>query len=118
MHNTYVLCVNHLEMAINTCSQYCLDQTICLLQVDVYVNTAASSLDLKHGAVANSLRAAGGPKLQEECTQHTQANGDVQAWQFATTRGHNLKCKHVIHTVGDNYDGQGGTSEKVRYLES
>ncbi len=80
----------------------------------MYVNTAASSLDLKNGAVANSLRVAGGPKLQEECTQYTQANGDVQAWQFATTRGHNLKCKHVIHTVGDNYSGQGGMSEKVR----
>ena len=64
----------------------------------MYVNTAASSLDLKNGAVANSLRVAGGPKLQEECTQYTQANGDVQVWQFATTRGHKLKCKHVIHT--------------------
>ena len=82
--------------------------------MDVYVNTAASSLDLKHGAVANSLRAAGGPKLQEECTQYTQANGDVKEWQFATTRGHKLKCKHVIHTVGDNYSGQGGMAEKVR----
>ena len=105
-------------MAINTCSQCCLSQTICLLQVDVYVNTAASSLDLRNGAVANSLQVAGGPKLQEECTQYTQANGDVKEWQFATTRGHTLKCKHVIHTVGDSYDGQGGTSEKVRYLKN
>ena len=83
----------------------------------MYVNTAASSLDLRNGAVANSLRVAGGHKLQEECTQYTQANGDVKLWQFATTRGHNLKCKHVIHTVGANYDGQGGMSEKVRFFK-
>ena len=84
-----------------------------MLQVDVYVNTAASDLDLRHGAVANSLRNAGGAKLQEECTQYTQANGDVNVWEFVTTRGHKLKCKHVVHTVGTNYDGQGGMAEKV-----
>lgn len=82
--------------------------------MDVYINTAASHLDLTHGAVANSLRKVGGPKLQEECTQYTQAKGDVNTWEFATTRGHKLKCKHVIHTVGTNYDGQGGMAEKVR----
>ena len=92
----------------------CLDQTFYLLQVDVYVNTAASSLDLSQGAVANSLRISGGPKLQEECTQYTQANGDVKVWGFVTTRGHQLKCKHVIHTVGANYDGQGGRAKMVR----
>ena len=95
-------------MAINT-------HTFHLLQVDVYVNTAGSSLDLRHGAVANSLRKSGGPKLQEECTQYTQAKGDVKVWEFATTRGHKLKCKHVIHTVGAEYDGQGGRAKKVRF---
>ena len=94
---------------------YCLDQTFHLLQVDVYVNTAASSLNLRLGAVANSLRNSGGPKLQEECTQYTQAKGDVKVWEFATTRGHKLKCKHVIHTVGAEYDGQGGRAEQVRF---
>lgn len=88
------------------------------LQVNVYVNTTASDLDLRHGGVANSLRKVGGPKLQEECTQYTQANGNVQTWEFATTQGHKLKCKHVIHTVGTNYDGPGGMAEKVYYLNS
>ena len=100
--------VNQVENAIST-------HTFHLLQVDVYVNTAASSLELSNGAVAKSLRKSGGPKLQEECTQYTQANGDIKVWEFATTRGHKLKCKHVIHTVGANYDGQGGRAKKVRF---
>ena len=84
----------------------------------MYVNTAASSLDLSQGAVANSLRISGGPKLQEECTQYTQAKGDVRVWGFVTTRGHKLKCKHVIHTVGAKYDGQGGRAEKVSFSKN
>lgn len=83
----------------------------------MYINTAASNLDLSYGAVAKSLRNAGGPKLQEECTQYTQANGDINVWNFATTRGHKLKCKHVIHTVGAKHDGHGGMSEKVRFIK-
>lgn len=83
----------------------------------MYVNTAASNLDLSYGAVANSLRNAGGSELQEECTQYTQANGDISLWNFATTQGHKLKCKHVIHTVGANYDGHEGMAEKVRFTK-
>ena len=82
----------------------------------MYVNTAASSLDLSYGAVANSLRKSGGPKLQEECTQYTQTNGDTNVWSFVTTGGHKLNCKHVIHTVGGNHDGPGGMAEEVRCI--
>ena len=103
-------------MAISTytCAN-CSDHTFHLLQVDVYVNTTAASLDLSNGAVANSLRNSGGPKLQEECSQYTQANGNVNVWEFATTKGHKLKCKHVIHTVGAEYDGPGGKAKKVSF---
>ena len=80
----------------------------------MYVNTAASGLDLKNGAVANSLRAAGGPKLQEECTQYTQANGDVQAWQFATTRGHKLKWKPSFIQSATAIVGKEERAVKVR----
>ena len=70
-----------------------------------------SSLDLSNGAVANSLLKAGGPALQDECTRYNRANGDVAVWNIATTGGAGLMCKHVIHTVGSQYNG--AASEKV-----
>ena len=69
------------------------------------MNTASSSLDLSSGAVAQSLLEAGGPALQDECTRYRRANGDVAVWNIATTGGGRLKCKHVIHTIGGQYNG-------------
>ena len=37
----------------------------------------------------------------------------MKVWSFATTGPGNLKCKYVIHTVGGNHDGAGGSAEKV-----
>ena len=37
----------------------------------------------------------------------------MKEWNFATTGPGNLKCKRVIHTVGDSYNGPGGSAEKV-----
>ena len=83
------------------------------LQADVYVNTAHQKLDLNHGAVAQSLLRSGGPALQAECNQYIVQHGSVPVWSYATTGGGNLRCKHVIHAVGTNYDGPGGSAEKV-----
>ena len=79
----------------------------------MYVNTAHQSLDLNHGAVAQSLLSSGGQALQAECNQYIAQHGSVPVWGYATTGGGNLRCKHVIHAVGTNYDGFGGTAEKV-----
>ena len=77
----------------------------------MYVNSASGSLNLSFGAIAKSLLTAGGLALQEECTKYKSQNGDVAVWNIATTGGASLKCKHVIHTVGAQYDG--ATSEMV-----
>ena len=83
----------------------------------MYVNTTASSLVLSNGAVSNSLLKAGGQRLQDECTAHVQRDGALKEWSFATTGPGNLKCKHVIHTVGGSHDGAGGSAEKVRHYQ-
>ncbi len=83
-----------------------------LPQADVYVNTTNHSLDLSRGAVAQSLLKAGGPALQDECNTYHRTNGDVAVWDIATTGGASLKCKHVIHTVGGQYEG--AVSQQVR----
>ena len=84
----------------------------------MYINTTSSSLILTNGAVSNSLLKAGGQRLQDECTAHVQQHGNVKEWSFATTGPGNLKCKHVIHTVGGSYNGAGGSAEKVGFLQT
>jgi poly [ADP-ribose] polymerase 10/14/15 len=80
---------------------------------DIFVNTTSQDLDLSQGAVAKSLLQAGGAKLQDSCTQYIKTRGDhIPIWDIATTGPGKLQCKHVIHTVGGNYDGLGGSSEK------
>jgi O-acetyl-ADP-ribose deacetylase (regulator of RNase III) len=72
-------------------------------QADVYVNTAHCTLNLKHGAVAQTLLKAGGPALQAECNQYIAQHGNIPDWGYAVTGGGNLKCKHIIHAVGSQY---------------
>ena len=85
-----------------------------LIQADVYVNTAHHKLDLNHGAVAQSLLKAGGSALQDECDRVVATRGTIPYWDIATTSGGKLQCKHIIHTVGANYQSSG--CEKVRTL--
>ena len=73
----------------------------------MYVNTAHNQLDLKHGAVAQSLLKAGGSVLQDECDRVVASRGTIPYWDIATTTGGRLQCQHVIHTVGANYKGRG-----------
>ena len=71
----------------------------------MYVNSASGSLDLSSGAIAKGLLKAGGSALQDECNKYRSQNGDVPVWNIATTGGAGLKCEHVIHTVGGQYNG-------------
>ena len=77
----------------------------------MYVNTASDDLNLKNGAVAQSLLKAGGKGLQSECTQYVQKNGNVDHWEFATTLAGKLPCQYIIHTVCAQY---GPSADKVR----
>lgn len=81
--------------------------------MQVLLRTAVSSLDLRNGAVANSLEMIGDPKLHVEFSQYTQPNGNAILWQVATTGGH-MSCKQVITTDGTSHSCQRMVVDKVR----
>lgn len=65
--------------------------------------------------VGKALSKAAGPKLQEECDDFIQKNGQVAVGSVTTTRGYNLKSKHVLHATMQSYNSRStDKSEKVR----
>jgi len=82
---------------------------------DAIVNAANSSL-MGGGGVDGAIHRAGGPAILEECKQIVSRQGRLPTGKAVITTGGKLPAKHVIHTVGPVWHGEGKGEAKL--LES
>jgi O-acetyl-ADP-ribose deacetylase len=71
------------------------------VEADVIVNAANRAL-LGGGGVDGVIHAAAGPGLLDECIglRKSKYVSGLPTGQVAVTSAHNLKAKHIFHTVG------------------
>ena len=91
-----------------------LQTDITALDVDAIVNAANETL-LGGGGVDGAIHRAAGPGLLVECRALPEVRPGVRCptGEARITGGHDLRARHVIHTVGPVWHG-GRSNEPVR----
>lgn len=94
-----------------------LHDDITSLAVDAIVNAANESL-LGGGGVDGAIHRAAGPGLLAECRRLAEIRPGVRCptGEARITAGHELRARHVIHTVGPVW--RGGDSGEAAALAS
>ncbi|XP_051564336.1 protein mono-ADP-ribosyltransferase PARP9-like [Myxocyprinus asiaticus] len=68
-------------------------------EVDVIVNTIGNDFNLSQGNISKAILKKAGKKIQEEIFRNKWHHGVAKNGEIYVTRGHNLNCKFVHHSV-------------------